>query len=114
MLLEIIGQMARARCLDIPYERRAGGDAKGWMFRQTLFDQFERIRVGKARQDRLAIRSAMQRKAFADSRQGDKSLASGNLIDEHRRAARQNREVDGLANIITERTQVRTQQFSDV
>ena len=60
------------------------------MFRDALRNQGERILLGKAGEDRLAVGGAVKRKALADRGQRDEALLTWNLVDEDRRAARQN------------------------
>ena len=68
----------------------------------ALFDQRGGIFPGKARQDRLAVGGAVERKAFTDAGQRDQPLLARYLIDEDRGAPRQNRQVDGFANLVTQ------------
>ena len=43
-----------------------------------------------------------KREALADRGQRDEALLTWNLVDEDRRAARQNREIDGFADLVAQ------------
>ena len=73
------------------------------MLGDALRDQGERVLLGKAGENCLAVGGAVEREPLADRRQRDETLLPRNLVDEDRRAARQNRQIDGFADLVAER-----------
>ena len=60
------------------------------MFGDTLRDQGARVLFGKPARIALPLAVQCKREALANRGERDEALLTWNLVDEHRRAARQN------------------------
>src|ERR1700733_1894809 len=80
VLGEIESQMLAPRGVNLSYQPGAIRYRMIGMFAETSVDQKLRILLAEASEDCLAVRGAMQRKAFSDSREGDQPLPARDLI----------------------------------
>ena len=70
------------------------------MFGDTLRNQSLRVLFGETSEDRFAVGRAVKRESFSDRRQREEALLTRNLVDKHGRAARQNRKINGFADVV--------------
>ena len=80
----------------------------------TSINKCHRLLLRIASQHGFAVCSTMKWKALSDRGKRDQALLSGNLIDEYRRPARHDGQVDGLTNLLAQRNQSRMQNLGEV
>src|SRR5271166_5382352 len=84
------------------------------MFGEAPVDKRRRLELVETRQDRLTVCGAVKRETLADPGERNQPLTARNLIDEHRRAASENRQVDCLPDLVAQRGEMRMQDVREI
>ena len=112
MVSKIIGEVPAAHGFDFFQQFRTINERMGGVGGNTLFDQIGSVFICKTGQNRLAVCGAVQWKALPDRRKCNEPLPSRNLVYKHRRSTRENRKIDGFADVVAKRPQIRANEFN--
>lgn len=114
MFTKIEREAIAARCVHILEEFGPMQDGMARMLARAFVDERRRAVLRETRQDRLAVRGAMQGKSLANARKGDEPLSAWNLVDEDGGATGQNREIDRFADFVAQGDKVWMQDLGVV